>query len=297
MTTRCENLKYWATNKKIVRETLSLFNHISSGYSSAKVVKEAEITGQLFVCHTSKYFPFLDYPPNTRSRTTFYNTLVRLLFLDSSGCSSTQFNTFMSPFSVVFGNLLSINNYASLKSDQPKYMLIGLLRDFRGIVDAIFNKRSYNMFFDWLIESKAQNGQPFIDVFKRIAQVFFDDPQVTSPLFKFLSELCFNKSARIKFDSSSPNGILLFRFVSETIVAYGTQIVNVFPLDQNIYSQKYKGIWVCLQIISRCLQGGFCNFGVFALYKDPALENALNITFKMLFSIDTTAALVCSFFF
>ena len=36
---------------------------------------------------------------------------------------------------------------------------------------------------------------------------------MTGPLLKFVAEFCFNKSQRLTFDSSSPNGILLFREV------------------------------------------------------------------------------------
>lgn len=38
---------------------------------------------------------------------------------------------------------------------------------------------------------------------------------MTGPLLKFVAEFCFNKSQRLTFDSSSPNGILLFREVGE----------------------------------------------------------------------------------
>ena len=36
--------------------------------------------------------------------------------------------------------------------------------------------------------------------------------------------------------------------------------------------QKYKGIWVCLAILTRALGGSYVNFGVFDLYGDPALK-------------------------
>jgi exportin-7 len=47
----------------------------------------------------------------------------------------------------------------------------------------------------------------------------------------------------------------------------------------------YKGIWICLKILRNALQGGFVNYGVFLLYKDPALANALSIVFKLMFSV------------
>lgn len=43
-------------------------------------------------------------------------------------------------------------------------------------------------------------------------QAWADVPDVTTPLLKFMAEFVFNKSTRLTFDASSPNGILLFRW-------------------------------------------------------------------------------------
>lgn len=74
--------------------------------------------------------------------------------------------------------------------------------------------------------------------------------QVTTPLLKFMAELVLNKSQRLNFDSSSPNGILLFREVSKLIVAYGSRILPL-PNKADLYTSKYKGISICLIILTR----------------------------------------------
>lgn len=74
--------------------------------------------------------------------------------------------------------------------------------------------------------------------------------QVTAPLLKFVAELVLNRSQRLIFDSSSPNGILLFREVSKLIVCYGTRVLAV-PSHIDIYASKYKGIWISFTILSR----------------------------------------------
>ena len=74
--------------------------------------------------------------------------------------------------------------------------------------------------------------------------------QVTTPLLKFVAELVLNKSQRLTFDSSSPNGILLFREVSKLIVAYGSRILPL-PNKADMYTSKYKGISICLIILTR----------------------------------------------
>ena len=44
---------------------------------------------------------------------------------------------------------------------------------------------------------------------------------------------------------------------------------------------RYKGMAVCLVILQRALCGNYVNFGVFALYGDMALSNALGIALKL----------------
>merc|ERR1711991_507002 len=104
----------------------------------------------------------------------------------------------------------------------------GLMRDLRGIVDATVSGPGYNMFFDWIYENKSPDGSArYSDVLVRIADVFYDVPEVTTPLLKFMAEFVLNKSSRVAFDSSSPNGILLFRLASEVLVAYGSKVLEL----------------------------------------------------------------------
>ena len=50
---------------------------------------------------------------------------------------------------------------------------------------------------------------------------------MTTPVLKLFAELVQNRSQRLQFDVSSPNGILLFREASKIICTYGTRILNV----------------------------------------------------------------------
>jgi exportin-7 len=74
--------------------------------------------------------------------------------------------------------------------------------------------------------------------------------QVTTPLLKFMAEFVLNKAQRLTFDSSSPNGILLFREVSKLIVAYGSRVLSL-PDAADVYAFRYKGIWISLTILQR----------------------------------------------
>ncbi|KAL5098417.1 hypothetical protein RYX36_002744 [Vicia faba] len=68
------------------------------------------------------------------------------------------------------------------------------------------------------------------------------------------------------------------------IVAYGSRILNL-PNVADVYTYKFKGIWICLTILSRALSENYVNFGVFELYGDRALSDALDAALKLTLSI------------
>lgn len=156
-------------------------------------------------------------------------------------------------------------------------------------------------------------------------QLWFREPQVTTPVLKLFTELVQNRSQRLLFDVSSPNGILLFREASKIICSYGMlcylhliyslevfscfesisgtnmllhfagqNILNVEVSKEQMYPMKLKGISVCFSMLKAALCGSYVNFGVFRLYNDEALDDALKTFVKLLLSIPHTDLLVSS---
>ena len=119
-------------------------------------------------------------------------------------------------------------------------------------------------------------------------EAWADVPEVANTILKFLAEFVHNKTQRLTFDSSSASGILLFREVSKSLCAYGSRILDL-PVNTSSdpYNQRYKGIWISCSVLTRALGGNYVNFGVFELYGDPALRNALDICLKMVLSMST----------
>lgn len=52
---------------------------------------------------------------------------------------------------------------------------------------------------------------------------------------------------------------------------YGSRVVAA-GATSDPYGQRYKGIWICLDLLKKALGGNYVNFGVFELYGDPALK-------------------------
>ncbi|GAB4836168.1 hypothetical protein Ancab_001081 [Ancistrocladus abbreviatus] len=267
------NLKFYTESQEVINHTLNLFLELASGYMAGKLLLKLDMIKFIVSNHTRDHFPFLEERRCSRSRTTFYYTLGWLIFMEES---PVKFKSSMEPVSKIFSSLESTAD-AMFRSEPVKYSLIGLMRDLRGIAMATNNRRSYGLLFDWLYPAH-------FPLLLRAISHWADSPEVTTPLLKFMAEFVLNKAQRLTFDSSSPNGILLFREVSKLLVAYGSRILS-FPNVADIYAFKYKGIWICLTILARALSGNYVNFGVFELYGDRALEDALNIALKMTLSI------------
>ncbi|GAA0181833.1 transporter [Lithospermum erythrorhizon] len=274
------NLKCYAESEEVIDQTLSLFWELASGFMTGKLLLKLDTVKFIIAHPTSEHFPFLKEYRCSRSRTTFYYTIGCLIFMEDS---AVMFKSSMDSLSQVFINLEAMRDEV-FRTDTVKYALIGLTRDLRGIAMATNNRRTYGLLFDWLYPTRM----PVL--LKGIAH-WADTPEVTTPLLKFMAEFVLNKAQRLTFDSSSPNGILLFREVSKLLVAYGSRILSL-PKVTDVYAYKYKGIWISLIILCRALGGNYVNFGVFELYGDRALADALDIAMKMVLSIPLADILV-----
>jgi len=152
-----------------------------------------------------------------------------------------------------------------------------LIKDMHGIVEACNSKRAYTLIFNLIFPE-------YFPVFHKVCEYLFDSSQVMCALLGFFAEFVFSKGGRISFDISSVNGILLFREASKLLVSYGSTVLkSTSPRD--LWKDKYKGMSLCFSILNRTIVGNYVNFGVFGLYGDPALNNALEVSLKMALSI------------
>ncbi|URE41766.1 hypothetical protein MUK42_06737 [Musa troglodytarum] len=250
------NLKHYPQCEDVIEHTLSLFLELASGYMTGKLLLKLDSIKFIIVNHTVtpySYFAsvFVLYFGLVQRREKKGRTQSCLLDDPGPACTTLRCRVCV----------VVINEILALLSCSPDNVMIGLIWN---CSDAAFT-------------------------FDAIAMSFYCSSLhglrcVTTPLLKFMAEFVLNKAQRLSFDSSSPNGILLFREVSKLVVAYGSSILSR-PINTDIYNNKYKGIWISLIILSRALSGNYVNFGVFELYGDRALADALDVSLKMILSI------------
>jgi hypothetical protein len=179
--------------------------------------------------------------------------------------------------------------------NEIKLPIVGLARDLRGLAFAFNSRAAYMQLFDWLYPR-------YLPLFTKAVELWYNEPFVTTPILKLMAELVQNRSQRLIFEISSPNGILLFREASRLVCTYGNRILTLSAAQLNgsdsasggavtsvgllnkfvvsdaskdqIYPMKLKGISICFNILKWSLSGGYVNFGVFQLYNDRALNDA-----------------------
>ena len=76
-------------------------------------------------------------------------------------------------------------------SEEVRKTVIGLARDLRGIGFAFNTKISYMMFFDWIYPA-------YTPILHRAVEIWYNDPQVTTPILKLFAELVQNRSQRLQ---------------------------------------------------------------------------------------------------
>uniref|UniRef100_A0A672IKI6 Exportin 7 n=1 Tax=Salarias fasciatus TaxID=181472 RepID=A0A672IKI6_SALFA len=231
------NLKYWGQCEPITSKTLQLLNDLSLGYPApVSVRKLVKLSAVQFMLnnHTSEHFSFLGVNNQSnlsdmRCRTTFYTALGRLLMVDL-GEDEDQFEQFMLPLTAAFEAVAQMLSTNTFNEQEAKRTLVGLVRDLRGIAFAFNAKTSFMMLFDWIYPA-------YMPILQRAIELWYHDPACTTPVLKLMAELVHNRSQRLQFDVSSPNGILLFRETSKMITTYGRSGGGDYPkLSQSFYS-------------------------------------------------------------
>ncbi|KAJ3297575.1 hypothetical protein HK104_000373 [Borealophlyctis nickersoniae] len=273
------NLRFSWRYDKVIFATVNLMKEIAVGYNSVKALRKTDTARFLLENHTSEFFPFLDFPANKASRAIYYHALAKLLLSDDN--SEADFMQFIKPFSMRLDRLSQISDITAFQTDSTQAMLDGTFRDLRGFTSACLSKKHYTYVFDWFF--------PYIPAMLKGLEANWDKP-VAIQILKFFREFVTNTSSRLLFDISSVNGILIFRQTSKVLTTYGQYVIPRVVDDTQKWTEKYKGYTVCLKadssdILRNSLGGRYVNFGVFELYRDPALVDAVRIFFQMMLSI------------
>ncbi|VDO87083.1 unnamed protein product [Haemonchus placei] len=231
------NLKYWATNEQILELSLSLLKDLSLGYTAVRKLFRLQEVQLLLSNHTAEHFVFLgqSVPYSTmKHRTVFYEALTRLLTIDLND-DEQLFEQFMQPLAATSRELTAImttpNYNGAVSQEELKRVVVGLCRDLRGVAVACTTKNLFQIVFDWLYPD-------MFNIMMRAVEEWSSCPEVMTPIFRLLAELCQNRQQRLKFEMSSCSAVLLFKEASKIICAY----VPFYVLETSTVTRFFESL-------------------------------------------------------
>lgn len=82
----------------------------------------------------------------------------------------------------------------------------------KGITRGLITSRTFKLFFDWLYPTY------FGAIIEGALNAFHDDDQVVIVIFKFLTELVFNRNNRLRFDTWNIDGLIVFKETAKYVI-------------------------------------------------------------------------------
>ncbi|KAF9910472.1 Exportin 7 [Lobosporangium transversale] len=193
---------------QLVFRTLKLFTTLSSGYSSVKFIRKLDTTKALLKNHSPSEFQFLN--PKSRNpssdmgqcRTIYYKMLSQILFSEDN--VDADFWRFVKPWETILDQILvAFEGGGGLNEEDIQLTLLGVFKDLRGFVTSISNRKQFNLFHEWFFAAYSPIALRAIEIWPQ--------SELAITVLRFWQEFATNKSSRVTFDSSSADGILLFR--------------------------------------------------------------------------------------
>lgn len=137
---------------------------------------------------------------------SFYKILTLLWVSDEHIGNFYQcLDQFIPKMNHLFADLAQLK--ASGKQDVLKFFCI-----LKGVLRGLVCSNSFKIFFDWIYP------QYFSGILDATLNTFHDDDQVVVCVFKFLTELVFNRAGRLKFDTFNIDGLVVLKESAKYVI-------------------------------------------------------------------------------
>lgn len=157
----------------------------------------------------------------------------------------------------------------------------------KGLFKGALTHKNFAILFDWFYPD-------FFEVVKNTISDFIESPadnEVLILVMKFLNELLDNSSNRLRFDTWSINGLIVYKESAALMI----QLMEYFdcfsdqgkPLRQgNLYDERYKFVSVLMQMLMNCIQGNYINFAICEFYNDFTFMQLSQLIIKSILNQD-----------
>lgn len=273
------NLRFYVHSEELINSTMDILEKIVYG---VKVNFECDLPcvlnngNFLLGCESITKIlasvsdlEFLNDPKYIRYRSMFYRTISNLYFLQSGEVIGSQWDSFVSNIDQTSMQISAIMSQGPL-DDSGMFMVIGYLRDLRGIVQSSIDEERFSAVFPWFCTTHAP-------LLQRIGIELVDNHRIVVVLFKVVRDLVANLEHKIQADDVNDiQVIVVFRIASyiclPTIQKMLPDCINFQETsDEHLHKFFVKISSTFQGILHHELFNTFLPIGIITYYNDQAM--------------------------
>ena len=139
----------------------------------------------------------------------------------------------------------------------------------RGLFSGATSHKNFALLFDWFYPEHW-------GVIKKCLNVYIMTPcddDIVLLILKFLDELVDNSSSRLRFDTWSINGLIVYKesasFILEFMQIFNCLDIQSKPLRQgDLYKEIFRFEKVLMKMLEKFILGDYINFAICEYYED-----------------------------
>lgn len=282
-----EDCQYYLFHRAIAtlrlhKERCLLSQALSIIYNSYnKIVPSMTTLEKIFEEPFEKTFPFINEFENVSLRSRFYSAMFSII-------KKLDYTDFPKFSEMMFGMLESrigeIDIESAIENEETKKQICLLSIDLCGIFKEAKENEIFIQVFEWFISD--DKSKLFEDtasfLFNQTGEVSENDDIVINSILEMWKSisLCTPRT-RIVFDSSSSNGITIFKKAAKILTQFYDNIEK-FESKNDLTEEKINGIEYSFIIFQNLIGGKYVPFGAFKVYNDTIFIDLLNMMMKMM---------------
>ena len=152
----------------------------------------------------------------------------------------------------------------------------------RGVLRGLNNSRHFSLFFEWFYPNY------FSTIIEGALNAFYEDDEVVLTTFKFLTELVLSRNGRMKFETWSINGLIVFKETAKYVVQL-LQLWDCFnnkAIKNDVYKEKWKHIKIICALYYNMIAGNYVNYAICEYYNDSVFTHLSQMVFTSITAQD-----------
>lgn len=170
----------------------------------------------------------------------------------------------------MFNEIIMFQDNAQMRQSQEMRMKVQrAFHILRGLFAGATTHKSFGLLFDWFYPTN-------FEIVKKCLVVYCEDPcddDILLLILRFLRGLVDNSSGRLRFDTWSINGLIVYKETASLMIQimekFGCLSAQGKPLRANDqYKEVFRYLKVLMAMLGKCISGNYINFAICEYYND-----------------------------